>query len=337
MCDFLDQIALVAPDNRDKIEAARAQFETRVAKNDILFNLPAELSSSFLLPYLETDAETGQVTAECLKNPSVNKYCHQIRSMFGDAASDQPWDIPAFWGALPPEIQNVVLRYLTLFKNHLELYKQAKKQFGASASTQSQTPDLAGLMGPIIKNIQTVMSEVNLSDFKDAQSFGDVLQNPKIRSVLDKVLGQTGGAMPDQAITDLLARGPLANVGSDGDGLSALLNNLMPSMAAMFAGGDDSGASTSSAGDTDPYITMMGHSSQVADMIKQFGSMFGGRGRATPTPAPVAAPTAVPEEEFSTPVPSVAVSTVSTPVAPPAQAQSLDLDFSDCVSSVQRK
>lgn len=147
VCDFLEQVAVVAPDNREHLDLARSEFQTRLAKNEVLFNLPAELSVSLFLPYLEIDAETGQVTAASLQNPAVNKFIHQIRSMFGDTQhASAAWDIPAFWGALPPEIQEVVLRYLTVFKNNLELYKQAKVQFGGTA--QSQSPDLNGMMGP---------------------------------------------------------------------------------------------------------------------------------------------------------------------------------------------
>ncbi len=313
VCDFLEQVAVVAPDNREHLDLARSEFQTRLAKNEVLFNLPAELSVSLFLPYLEIDAETGQVTAASLQNPAVNKFIHQIRSMFGDTQhASAAWDIPAFWGALPPEIQEVVLRYLTVFKNNLELYKQAKVQFGGTA--QSQTPDLNGIMGPIIERIKSVMSEVKLSDFAEVKSMEDMLQHPKIRGILDKVLAQspgTGSADSSSATTT-----PPPDFG-------ALLNNVLPglmsSMGTMFGemgGGGDPSPGGASATEADPYITMLGNSSQITDMIKNMGALFSGGGAARRAPPVQAA------------APVAAVTASSPSVS--------DFDLSDCVTAVRK-
>lgn len=302
--DFLEQVAVVAPDNREHLDLARSEFQSRLAKNDVLFNLPAELSVSLFLPYLEIDAETGQVTAASLQNPAVNKFIHQIRSMFGDTQhAAAAWDVPAFWAALPPEIQEVVLRYLTVFKNNLDLYKQAKVQFGGTA--QSQSPDLNGLMGPIIERIKSVMSEVKLADFAEVKSMEDMLQHPKIRGILDKVLAQSPAAVG----SDPASAGPPPDFGAL---LGNMLPGLMSSMGTMF-GGAGVGDAPASSPETDPYISMLGNSSQITDMIKNMGALFSGARQ--PRPAQQAP-----------------VITAAAAVSPPIS----DFDLSDCVTAVRK-
>lgn len=330
--DFLSQVAIVAPEYRDKLDVARSEFESKLATNDMLFNLPAELSTQLLLPCLDTDPQTGQVTADCFTNPAVTKFIHNVSSLFGSSSQAVVWDVPAMWKSLPVELQTVILRYLTLFKSNLALYKQAKQQFGGT-----NTDNLGGMMGSIVERVTSLMSGLKLSDFSEMKSMEDVLANPKVRDLFSKMVtdvatpqSSSGDAAPPPNLDQLpdlfamLGRGPLANLANGDEGtLGSLVQNILPTLISTISGVD--GVPNS---ESDPYIDMLGNSSQVADFVQKFGTFFNKK-PATPPPAPLA----LPDEALATPVTvAVAVTPPTTATPPPAAS----FDFSDCVSSVVR-